>query len=189
MEHHGSGRIRAATTADALALARVHVTAWRETYADLVPDALLAKLSIEGRTAMWTRILNDPSDFDFTAVHVAERDNEVIGFGACGSQRTATLKEQGYDGEVSAIYVLRPFQKQGVGAALMQSMSLTLSGRGCSGLSLWVLRDNAVARRFYEQIGGKVVSEKEDTRQETVLIEVAYGWPDLARLHRLISHG
>jgi ribosomal protein S18 acetylase RimI-like enzyme len=81
------------------------------------------------------------------------------------------------------------FQKQGVGAALMQSMSLTLSGRGLSGLSLWVLRDNAVARRFYEQIGGKVVGEKEDIRQETVLIEVAYGWPDLARLHRLISHG
>ena len=63
---------------------------------------------------MWTRILNDPSDFDFTAVHVVERDGEVIGFGACGSQRTAALKEQGYDGEVSAIYVLRSFQKQGV---------------------------------------------------------------------------
>jgi ribosomal protein S18 acetylase RimI-like enzyme len=187
MGHRGSDTIRAATTADAPALARVHVTAWRESYAGIVPDALLAKLSIESRAAMWTRILNDPSDL--TAVRVAERDGEIIGFGACGSQRTATLKEKGYDGEVSAIYVLRPFQKQGVGAALMQSMSLTLSGRGLSGVSLWVLRDNAMARRFYEQIGGEVVGEKEDIRRETVLIEVAYGWPDLARLHRLISHG
>jgi ribosomal protein S18 acetylase RimI-like enzyme len=187
MRHRGADTIRAATTADALALACVHVTAWREAYAGILPDALLAKLSIESRTAMWTRILNDPSDF--TAVHVAERDGEVIGFGACGSQRTAALKEKGYDGEVSAIYVLRSFQKQGVGAALMQSMALHLSGRGLSGVSLWVLRDNAVARRFYEQIGGEVVGEKEDIREGTALIEVAYGWPDLARLRRLISHG
>ena len=122
MGHHGPDRIRAATTADAPALARVHVTAWRETYAGIVPDAQLAKLSIERRAAMWTRILNDPSNV--TAVLVVERDGEVIGFGACGSQRTATLEEKGYDGEVSAIYVLRSFQKQGVGAALMRSMAL-----------------------------------------------------------------
>jgi ribosomal protein S18 acetylase RimI-like enzyme len=187
MRHHGSDRIRAATTADAPALARVHVTAWRETYAGIVPDAQLAKLSIERRAAMWTRILNDPSDV--TAVHVVERDGEVIGFGACGSQRTAALEEKGYDGEVSAIYVLRSFQKQGVGAALMQSMALHLSGRGLRAMNLWVLRDNALARRFYEQIGGEVIDEQQDISEGTALIEVAYGWPDLTRLHRLISHG
>jgi hypothetical protein len=48
--------------------------------------------------------------------------------------------------------------------------------------TLWVLRENAGARRFYERIGGEVVGEKEDIRDQRIFIEVAYGWRNLAEL-------
>jgi ribosomal protein S18 acetylase RimI-like enzyme len=88
----------------------------------------------------------------------------------------------GYDGEISAIYVLRASQRRGAGGRLMTTMALDLSGRGFAGAGLWVLRDNPTARRFYESLGGQVVDEREDRRAEAVFIEVAYGWTDLLRL-------
>jgi hypothetical protein len=45
-----------------------------------------------------------------------------------------------------------------------------------------VLRENLVARRFYEHLGGTVVGEKKDERPGITLFEVAYGWSDLSVL-------
>jgi hypothetical protein len=50
-------RIRPATLADAAAIAKVHVEAWRETYRGLVPDSVLAGLSVERGVRAWTDML------------------------------------------------------------------------------------------------------------------------------------
>ena len=47
---------------------------------------------------------------------------------------------------------------------------------------LWVLQDNHPARRFYESMGGEHVDEKTITIGGTDLIEVAYGWKDIAEI-------
>jgi hypothetical protein len=58
---------------------------------------------------------------------------------------------------------------------------------GFNATALWVLRDNLRTRRFYEHFGGKVIAEREDARDGTVLIELAYGWPDLKEFCRLLA--
>jgi ribosomal protein S18 acetylase RimI-like enzyme len=78
---------------------------------------LLASLSVEARAASWTKVLQEPPS-ERSTVHLAERDGAICGFGSCGAQRTESLRDLGYDGEVSAIYVLREFQKQGIGTRL-----------------------------------------------------------------------
>jgi ribosomal protein S18 acetylase RimI-like enzyme len=172
--------IRAAVPADAPRIAHTHVACWRETYAGMLPDAVLAALSVPDRTAMWERILTQsPSS---TTVFVVERDDEIAAFGACGRQRDADLAGKGFEGEVSAIYVLASAQKCGVGAALMRSMATTLMAQGLAGVSLWVLRENAVARRFYDRLGGRILGEKVESRSYGEFVEVTYGWPDLRRL-------
>jgi len=72
-----------------------------------------------------------------------------------------------------------PFQRHGVGARLMTAMALDLTSRGFNAASLWVLRENEVARAFYERFGGQVVEEREDVRKESTLAEIAYGWTNL----------
>jgi len=176
------GSIRTATVADASAIGSIHVEAWRETYVGIVPDHVLAGLSVEGRAAMWGRHLRDPTASNASAAFVAERGGTIVGFGCCGAQRAEMLKAQGYDGEFIAIYVLRTSQHRGLGLALMGAMAQELRRRQLEAASLWVLRENTGARRFYEGIGGEVVGEKEDIRDQRIFIEVAYGWRNLAEL-------
>lgn len=69
----------------------------------------------------------------------------------------------------------------------MGAMSSDLQRRGFNAAALWVLRDNLKARRFYEHIGGKLIAEREDVRDGTILIELAYGWPDFKKLDQLLA--
>jgi ribosomal protein S18 acetylase RimI-like enzyme len=160
----------------------MHINSWRETYAGILPDATLAALSVEKRMAMWDEILREPESLGSTVVHLAEINGQLAGFGSCGSQRTKDLAIKGFSGEISALYVLRPFQGRGIGARLFRTMSSNLVNRAFKAASLWVLNENSVARRFYAQQGGRVVGEREDLRGDTVLTEIAYGWADLTEL-------
>jgi ribosomal protein S18 acetylase RimI-like enzyme len=182
MQSGDLGKIRIASPADAPALASMHVASWRESYVGMVPDALLSELSVQGRAAMWDRIMREPTTPASPIVYLAEHNGELIGFGSCGGQRTGMLKDTGYEGEISAIYVLQAFQRHSVGTRLLFAMFLDLSIRGFSAASLWVLRDNAPARKFYERHGGHVIAKREDVRGEVVLAEVAYGWARLQEL-------
>jgi ribosomal protein S18 acetylase RimI-like enzyme len=98
-------------------------------------------------------------------------------------QRTESLTAQGYDGEISSIYVLRAFQRCGLGVALMSAMGGELQRRRLQAASLWVLRENEGARQFYEKLGGDIIGDKKDIREDGgVFVEVAYGWRDLGAL-------
>jgi ribosomal protein S18 acetylase RimI-like enzyme len=184
---HDQVTIRKATLADAGDIAGMHVASWLETYAGMLPVEMLASLSVDGRTAIWTRIMGEPATSSSTVVYVAELENRIAGFGACGAQRTETLKERAYDGEISAIYILKAFQRHAIGTRLLFALASDLSQRGFGAASLWVLRDNAPARRFYERYGAQVIAEREDPRKEAIHVEVAYGWMQLAELARITA--
>ena len=47
---------------DAAALARVHVTAWRETYDGILPPGYLDRLSVPLQARRWRRRLTDGAD-------------------------------------------------------------------------------------------------------------------------------
>jgi ribosomal protein S18 acetylase RimI-like enzyme len=172
--------IRAAVPADAPRIAQTHVACWRETYTGMLPEEAFAMFSVADRTAMWKRILTQspPS----TRVFVLGQDDGIAAFGACGRQRDADLAAKGFGGEVSSIYVLASAQKHGVGTALMRAMAAALTAQGLAGMSLWVLRENAVARRFYDRLGGEILGERMERRPFGEIVEVTYGWPDLQRL-------
>jgi ribosomal protein S18 acetylase RimI-like enzyme len=170
--------VRKANQADAEALGAVHVASWHETYAGIVPDEMLARLSVDARRAMWRQVLGAPDEFGCVAVLVAEDGKHVIGFGSCGEQRDDALAGQGFTGEFGAIYVLRSHQGRGTGRSLIAAMANELSAVGHTSASLWVLRQNAPARAFYERLGGVIVAERTDKQLDATLVEDAYGWRD-----------
>jgi ribosomal protein S18 acetylase RimI-like enzyme len=173
---------REANPEDASAIGAMHVESWRETYPGILPDRLLNSLSAESRSSMWAEVLSDPAAFDLTAVFIAEDAGRVVGFGACCEQRHPALKEQGFDGEVGSVYVLRSYQRAGIGKALMALMARNLVSRGRRGASLWVLRENFPARDFYERLGARMLGERAEGVRGTTRIEVAYGWSELSSL-------
>ncbi len=116
------GLVRPADVDDAAAIARVHVESWRTTYRGLLPDDFLDSLSQGRYLERWLRSLGD----DATRVYVAEDAHEVVAFASGGRERAG---EDGYSGELYAIYVLEGAQRQGHGMGLVRARSRSPSGR------------------------------------------------------------
>jgi ribosomal protein S18 acetylase RimI-like enzyme len=183
-----SMNFRAATTQDAPALGALHAASWRETYTGVLPKELLESQSADVRTAMWRSVLDHPTASGGTTIFVAESKIGFVGFGACGAQRDAKLKAQGFAGEIGAIYVLQSHQRTGIGHTLMTLMAQSLLSQNQTAATLWVLRENGAARSFYERLGGALIAEKPEALSSAMMTEVAYGWHDLRPLLRLTAH-
>lgn len=162
--------IRPAQLADAEAIARVHVDAWRWAYDGLMPPGLLAGLDPAARTKQWQRKLC--SD-DSVSVFVAENPEGICGFVSCGPCR-----EGAECGEVYAIYLLRQEQGTGLGRALWQEATDTLRSRGHTTVRVWVLDTNRLGRRFYESAGLAPDGETKTSQWAGApLNEVSYSGP------------
>lgn len=108
-----------------------------------------------------------------TFVLVAEDESgTIVGFVSGGRERSGDTT---YTGELYAIYLLEPFQGQGIGRQLTVALVRSLIEAGIPSLLLWVLAENP-SRRFYEALGGQPVYEKMVTIGGTPLLEVGYGW-------------
>jgi L-amino acid N-acyltransferase YncA len=141
--------IRAATTADARAIAEIHVADWRWAYKGLVPDGLLDSLSVERREEMWRRSLERA--LPGWALFVADREGKILGFVGCGPGTDDDAGDE--TGEVYAIYLQPEVVGTGVGRALFARATDHLRAFGFRRAILWVLGTNASTRRFYEIAG------------------------------------
>lgn len=151
-------RIRAATPADARAIAEVHVASWRATYRGLLPDAYLDRLSVDEREAQRREVLEDPASEWGTLV--AEEDGRVIGFAAFGPSRDDDAPPG--TGEIPAIYLAPEVVGTGVGRDLFAEATAGLRKAGFERATLWVLEANERARRFYERAGWTLDGETSD---------------------------
>ncbi|MFO7788543.1 MAG: GNAT family N-acetyltransferase [Halospina sp.] len=172
-------RVRAALMDDAQAIAQVHVASWRSTYTGILPDRLLASLSVDDREQMWMQVLSGENGA--THVFVVESDEDgIVGFAAFGPELGG---DKNHHAELSAIYLLEEYQRKGAGRALFQAGVSALLEEGYGSMLLWVLPQN-VACGFYEVMGGV------HTRTRTISIggqsyeEIGYEWTDLHRACR-----
>ena len=167
--------IRAATIDDAPAIAQVHVASWRSTYRTLLPADFLDSLSEVGYADRWRRFIGEAGNL----VYVIEDAGRLVGFASGGRERAG---EAGYKGELYAIYVLDDFQRRGHGRRLVHAVADGLKQMRLDDMIIWVLRDNAPARKFYEELGGTYVRAQSITIGSATLEEVSYGWPTLDAL-------
>lgn len=179
-------RLRRATPDDSEAIAALHVACWVETYRGLLPDPMIESMKLHERIIQWQRALERRTDVQVIVAEAA--DGGLLGFSSGGPTRGADL---GATQEVYAIYLLRRAQRQGFGRAMLQSLAAHLALKSLNmtratptelHLGLWVLRDNAPARAFYERLGGALAGERVERREGHDLAEVAYRWSDLAVL-------
>jgi GNAT superfamily N-acetyltransferase len=161
--------VRRAEIEDAAAIARVHVATWRTSYRGLLPDDFLASLTEAHYEERWKRTIGEGSDL----AYVAEEGADIIGFASGGRERAG---EDGFGGELYAIYLLQPLQRRGHGRELVRAVVGGLLEVGLTDMIVWVLRDNMGARRFYERLGGVYVRTQPITIGSTTLDEVSYGW-------------
>ncbi|MQR01975.1 GNAT family N-acetyltransferase [Glaciimonas soli] len=167
----GNFTVRRATVDDAEDIAAVRIDSWRVTYRGIIPDAYLDGMTLADSTAIWTRVLSASSDA--ACVFVAEIEGEIVGFAA-----GHTLKESklGYDGELSALYLIPSVQRAGIGRRLVAHVATALAAAGANNMLVWVLTENKIARDFYLKLGAELLVEQAFNWDGLDLKEAGYGW-------------
>ncbi|WP_192582849.1 GNAT family N-acetyltransferase [Streptomyces triticiradicis] len=137
------------TLDDCARVAEIRVRGWQAAYKDLIPQAYLDGLSVTEDAARRRRTLEQG---DGSVVNlVAERNGSVVGWACHGPHRD----DEARSGEVElyAIYVHPDVLGQGIGQALLRESADRCAAAGHERMLLWVLKENAPARRFYERAG------------------------------------
>ena len=171
-EQQSNVTFREATVADALAIAKVHVQSWRESFAGIVPQTFLDKMSVENRAKAFEKGFV----VDFYKMFVAEtQENGIVGFADFGKIRDNQSK---FEAELYAIYLLRDVQRKGIGGKLFDLGVKYLVAQNMNSLSLTALEISPY-KPFYEKMGGHLVERKTTNIEGESYATVVDGWDRL----------
>ncbi|TYS17504.1 GNAT family N-acetyltransferase [Rossellomorea vietnamensis] len=167
--------IKRADINDARGIAKVQVDSWKTTYKDIVPDDYLVRMSYESRELKWKDIILNGG-----IVFVAENSaGEIVGFSSCGPQRDNKYSQ--YRGELYAIYILKEYQRSGLGKLLVTPIIDEFLEQGIFAMTVIVLKDNT-SRLFYEALGAENIGTIETEISGRRLSEFVYGWEDIREI-------
>ena len=165
--------IRAGSAADAAQVAAAQRESWFAAYDGIIPAAIIDRVTAPDggarvrqtfRTRPWQRMLVAvAAGRRRPGPDTVEPGPGVVGYASYGPETDVLtapwphpLTTDGEDGSVAELYALyvRPaWWSTGTGRALMDRVLVRTSGAGYRSITLWVLRDNQRARRFYERAG------------------------------------
>lgn len=142
-------RVRPMREGDVHGVSTVRVNGWKAAYTGMVPQDYLDALTVTEDARVRRDMFGRGAG---TAVHlVAEEDGAVVGWAALGPSREDDREPR--DGELLALYADPDRLGTGIGRALMRHILAAARERSFRRLVLWVIADNARARRFYERSG------------------------------------
>ncbi|MEU6543149.1 GNAT family N-acetyltransferase [Streptomyces sp. NPDC046859] len=141
--------IRPMTPADCDRVAEIRVGGWRAAYPGIVPQPYLDAMDVaEDAERRRTHLA---AAGGAVVNLVAEEGGRVVGWGCHGPCRDGDARTE--DAELYALYVDPARIGTGAGRALLAESMRRCALAGYRRVLLWVLRDNARARRFYARAG------------------------------------
>ncbi|WP_298263990.1 GNAT family N-acetyltransferase [Acidocella sp.] len=169
--------IRRARLADAPGIAAVHVATWRSAYADILPEAVLTKLSEPRLTHYYEHGICLGLAVHVAATYGRNGEPPVLGFCSASRSRESRLG----DGEIETLYMLDDYQNRGLGGQLLRNAARHLWQIGCRSVYAWVLRENP-SRYFYQRLGGKCIAEGTTIVGGETFAQSAYAWDPIETL-------
>jgi ribosomal protein S18 acetylase RimI-like enzyme len=167
--------IRAGSAAHAAQIAAVQRETWFAAYEGVIAPEVIDRITVPDdgariRQSFWTRPwqrmlvavdsgAGDPGASDSGA----SASGGIVGYASFGPETDVLnapwphpLTADGEGGRVAELYALyvRPaWWSTGTGRALMDKVLARSAAAGYQSITLWVLRDNQRARRFYDRAG------------------------------------
>ena len=165
--------IRLAVETDTVGIENVARCTWNTTYANIISPELQERLL--GRNYAPDALVEAFSQ-KHSWFFVASAREEIIGYAQFvmreGEDRSA---------ELSRIYVLPKWQREGIGALLLTKGLASLAQEGITHLFVVVEKDNPIGRRFYEKHGFCQVKEFTVELPEQNLSLVEYRLEEMQR--------
>ena len=171
--------IRSASPADAAQIAAVRRASWLAAYQGIISRQVIdrvtapdggARIRQSFRTRPWQRMIaavsvprpQAPSRAPGQA-GAQEPEHAIVGYASFGPELDVleapwphpltTAGAEGQAAELYALYVHPDWWSTGTGRALMDRCLARVCAAGYTSIMLWVLQDNARARRFYGRAG------------------------------------
>jgi ribosomal protein S18 acetylase RimI-like enzyme len=165
--------IRSASAADAAQIAAVRRDSWLAAYEGIISRAIINRVTAPDggaqvrqsfRTRPWQRMIaavaaRPPQP----AVAAGDATAGIVGYASFGPELDvlgapwphplSAAGEEGRAAELYALYVHPAWWSTGTGRALMDRVLAKVCVAGYQCITLWVLEENARARRFYERAG------------------------------------
>ncbi|TRO61026.1 GNAT family N-acetyltransferase [Streptomyces sp. IB201691-2A2] len=135
--------------ADCPRVAEIRVRGWQTAYKGMMPQAYLDGLDPAQDLGRLRARFEQAREGVVNLV--AEWDGDIVGWACHGPYREGEVRTT--DAELYAIYVDPDRLARGVGRALLRESTARCTAAGHGRMLLWVLQENASARRFYEQAG------------------------------------
>jgi len=168
-------RIRPGNLSDVPSISRVYAESWKTTYDGLVPDIFLKGMTEPAAAKIFTESLQ-PNSFSYFFHVVETEEGRLVGFADGGKERSRP--EQGV-GELYAIYILKEFQKKGIGRQLFDAAVQSLLKSGLNSMIVWILEASPY-RKFYESLKGQLQPGVKRLNAKGQIIQlVSYEWADL----------
>jgi L-amino acid N-acyltransferase YncA len=159
--------IREAIRQDIAALAALHVRTWKETYWNVRNPPTYGIRERQWREQFK---VTDGSWFCFV---VENRKGELVGFAKGKTYNHSDLPD--FSGELNKIYLLREYQRLGVGCRLVGCVARRFLSQGINTMVLFGTPQNPSCA-FHEALGGERLIAKNGE------FHGGYGWRDLHRL-------
>jgi L-amino acid N-acyltransferase YncA len=155
--------IRDATAEDIRALAELHVATWNATHAPFLKNGP----SVALREQQWREAF-DRDDGSWFCFVVEDPDGRLVGFA-----KATQSDNPEFAGQLSKIYLLREYQRRGIGTRLMGLVARRFLAQGVT--SMWLCGDarNPSARAWLA-LGAVKTDDNPRTGN--------YGWHDLHAL-------
>ena len=175
-------QVRDATQSDGPRIAALHAASWRLTYRGLLRDEYLDGDLVVERNRLWAERLAAPEPRQ--RIVLAEVGPQLAGFACAFGSADPEMGTM-----LDNLHVGYEFQRQGIGARLMSDIvSWCRAEVPEEGLFLWVLEDNAKARRFYEHLGAtKVGADVWHSPDGGAIPSLCYAWTRLAPLMQALN--
>ena len=160
--------IRKAEPRDAVAIAGVHLEAWRGAYAGIIPHKALTAMINRRGSDWWANAIRRAA-----TVLVVEIGGVIAGYATIGCNRARELPQQG---EIYELYLRPEYQGIGLGSRLFAAARRRLAEHGLKGLVVWALEENDNALAFYAGAGGRDIAEGVEVFEQKALRKIAFVW-------------
>ena len=150
--------VRKATLDECKELARIKGEVWKTTYRGIYADSALDHYDVEKNTRIFEQILNDPG----IDLLLAEVSGKIVGLMTCGDMYKPVV---GFDQEVGLLYILKDYQRMGIGRKFIETAKETVKRNGYDKFLVSVNSKNVNAISFYKRMGAYEIDQVDSQKR------------------------
>lgn len=146
----------------------IKINGWKNAYKGIISDEVLNSMNKE---QIIKKIEKKYTESGFA---VAILNEIIVGFCNYIDSNKYTQDMADIDSEILALYVKPELKYNGIGTKLFNYVLNEFREKNKSKMILWCLKENEPSKKFYEKMGGKILTTREFKIENEKYTEIGY---------------